>query len=150
MQAYRMTSGPSAQNWIAAPAPLGGQGGRFQSSDQLTSNFGLNGGRTGEEAILVDGAPAQAIDWDGLLVSPLQNSVQEQQIVLNSYDSQYERSGSGIVTLITKSGSDTFHGEVYDYLQNSALNANSWANNRYGSPCGQYKQNQFGGNFGGP
>lgn len=131
-------------------APPGGMSGKFQVLDQMTSNFGLNGGRTGEELILIDGAPSQAVDWGGLLVSPLQDSVQEQQIVINTYDSQYERGGAGIVTLITKGGSNEFHGEAYDYLQNSFLNANYWANNKYGSPRGQYKQNQFGGNFGGP
>ena len=125
-------------------------GGRFQVLDQSTANFGLNGGRTAEEAILVDGAPAQAIDWGGLLVSPLQDSVQEQQVVVNTYDAQYERSGAGIVTLITKGGTTQFHGEGYDYLQNSFFNANSWANNKNGQAITNYKQNQFGGNFGGP
>ncbi len=116
----------------------------------MSSNFGLNGGRTGGVSILIDGAPSQALDWGGLVVSPLQDSVQEQQIVENTYDSQYERGGNGIVTLITRGGTNTFHGEAYDYLQNSALNANSWTNNRNGAPKGQLKQNQFGGNVGGP
>ena len=128
----------------------GGQSGKFQFTDQLNSNFGLNGGRTGEASILIDGAPSQAVDWGGMLVSPLQDSVQEQQIVVNTYDAQYERGGAGIVTLITKGGTNEFHGEAYDYLQNSYFNANCWACNKYGSPRGQYKQNQFGGNFGGP
>ncbi len=128
----------------------GGQTQRSGTLDQLSSNFGLNGGRTGEASILIDGAPSQAVDWGGLVVSPLQDSVQEQQIVQNTYDAQYDRSGGGIVTLITKGGTNSFHGEVYDYLQNSALNANSWTNNRNGAPKGQFKQNQFGGNIGGP
>lgn len=118
--------------------------------DQSSSSFGLNGGRTGEASILIDGAPSTAVDWGGLFVSPLQDSVQEQQIVTNTYDAQYERGGAGIVTLITKGGTNTFHGEAYDYLQNSALNANSWANNKNGAARGQFKRNQFGGNFGGP
>ncbi len=124
----------------------GGQTQRNGTLDQMSSNFGLNGGRTGDASILIDGAPSQAVDWGGLVVSPLQDSVQEQQIVVNTYDSQYERGGAGIVTLITKGGTNTFHGEIYDYLQNSALNANSWTNNRNGVPKGQFKQNQFGGN----
>ena len=128
----------------------GGQTQRSGTLDQMSSNFGLNGGRTGDESILIDGAPSQAVDWGGLMVSPLQDSVQEQQIVVNTYDAQYERGGAGIVALITKGGTNTFHGEVYDYLQNSALNANSWFNNANGIAKGQFKQNQFGGNIGGP
>jgi Carboxypeptidase regulatory-like domain len=118
--------------------------------DQNSTYFGLNGGRTGEASILIDGAPSNAVDWGGVFVAPLQDSVQEQQIVENTYDAQYEKGGMGIVTLITKGGSNTFHGEVYDYFQNSALNANSWSNNKNGAPRGQFKQNQFGGNIGGP
>lgn len=128
-------------------------GGQTQTNgtlDQMSSNFGLNGGRTGDEQILIDGAPSQAVDWGGLMVSPLQDSVAEQQIVLNTYDAQYERGGAGIVTLITKGGTNEFHGEAYDYLQNSFLNANSWYNNEYGFPRAQFKQNQFGGNISGP
>lgn len=128
----------------------GGQTARNGSLDQMSSNFGLNGGRTGNEQVLIDGAPSQAVDWGGLLVSPLQDSVQEQQVIVNTYDAQYGKGGGGIVTLITKGGTNTFHGELYDYLQNSALNANSWINNKLGQPRGQFKQNQFGGNFGGP
>lgn len=130
--------------------PPQGYSGMFQVLDQSAANFGLNGGRTDEESILVDGAPAQAIDWGGLLVSPLQDSVQEQQVVVNSYDAQYERAGNGIVTMITKGGTMNFHGEAYDYLQNSFFNANCWECNKNGAPIGIYKQNQFGGNFGGP
>ncbi len=118
--------------------------------DQNASMFGLNGGRTGDAAILIDGAPSTAVDWGGLFVSPLQDSVQEQQIVTNTYDAQYQRAGAGIVTLITKGGTNTFHGEIYDYLQNSALNANSWSNNKNGAPKGAFKRNQFGGNVSGP
>ncbi len=128
----------------------GGQTSRSQSFDQNFSQFGLNGGRTGEAAILIDGAPSTAMDWGGLMVSPMNDSVQEQQVMTNVYDSQYERSGMGVVTLITKSGSNQFHGEAYDYLRNSALDANTWANDEYGQPKGPFKRNQFGGNIGGP
>lgn len=133
------------------PAPSGsGQTNNYNTLDQQSSNFGINGGRTGEAEILIDGAPSQAVDWGGLMVSPLQDSIQEQQIVQNTYDSQYERGGGGIVMLITKGGTNQFHGEAYDYLQNSALDANSWTNNKNGAPKGQFKQNQFGGNISGP
>lgn len=130
-----------------------GQGGmtsRSQTFDQLFSQFGLNGGRTGEAQILIDGAPSTAMDWGGLMVSPMNDSVQEQQVMSNVYDAQYERSGMGVVTLITKGGSNQFHGEAYDYLRNSALDANTWSNDEFGQAKGQFKRNQFGGNIGGP
>lgn len=131
------------------PAP-GGQTQRGGTLDQMSSNFGLNGGRTGEEQVLIDGAPSQAVDWGGLFVAPLQDSVQEQQVVVNTYDAQYGKAGAGVVTLITRGGSNEFHGEAYDYLRNDELDANYWANNKLNTPRGEFKRNQFGGNLGGP
>jgi hypothetical protein len=128
----------------------GGQTQTYGTLDQMSSNFGINGGRTGDEEILIDGAPSQAVDWGGLMVAPLQDSVQEEQIVHNTYDAQYERAGSGVVMLVTKGGTNAFHGEAYDYVQNAVLDANSWYNNEYGFPRPDFKQNQFGGNIGGP
>ncbi|MBV9759114.1 MAG: TonB-dependent receptor [Acidobacteriaceae bacterium] len=128
----------------------GNQTSRSQTFDQLFSQFGLNGGRDSDEQILIDGAPSTAMDWGGLMVSPMNDSVQEQQVATNVYDAQYERSGMGVVTLITKGGTNQFHGEAYDYLRNSALDANTWANDEFDSPKGQFKRNQFGGNVGGP
>ncbi len=123
---------------------------RSTSFDQYGSAFGLNGGRSGSAQILIDGAPSTAADWGGLLVAPVNDSVQEQQIAQNEYDAQYQRSGSGVVTLITKSGTNSFHGLAYDYLRNSALDANTWSNDLSGAPKNQLHRNQFGGNIGGP
>jgi hypothetical protein len=128
----------------------GGMTSRSQTFDQMGSMFGINGGRTGESEILIDGAPSTAIDWGGLIVSPMQDSVQEQQVVQNEYDAQYERGGEGVVTLITKSGTANFHGEAYDFMRNSWLDANSWSNGNQGYKKSLLHRNQFGGNFGGP
>lgn len=135
---------------LAGTTESQGETSRSTTFDQQASAFGINGGRTAESEILIDGAPSTALDWGGLIVSPIQDSVQEQQVVQNEYDAQYDRGGEGVVTLITKSGSDRFHGEVYDYFRNSALDANNWTNNFYGSPKSLFHRNQFGANIGGP
>ncbi|HEX6822358.1 MAG TPA: TonB-dependent receptor [Candidatus Sulfotelmatobacter sp.] len=125
---------------------------RSTSFDQMGSMFGLTGGRIGNAQILIDGAPSTAVDWGGLFVSPNQDAVQEQQVIQNVYDAQYERSGAGVVTLVTKSGTNSFHGSVYDYFRNSALDANSWANGLSTpvTPKNLFHRNQFGATFGGP
>jgi Carboxypeptidase regulatory-like domain len=128
----------------------GGMTTRSGFLDQNTSMFGINGGRTGESEILIDGAPSTAIDWGGLMVSPINDSIQEQQVIANVYDAQYERGGEGVVTLITKSGTETFHGEVYDFMRNNGLDANTWSGNNSGSPRGKFHRNQFGADIGGP
>lgn len=129
------------------------QGGMTSSSsatDQMFSMFGLQGGRSGNAQILLDGAPSTAPDWGGLMVSPMIDSVQEMQVIQNTYDAQYTKSGAGVVAIVSKGGSNSFHGTVYDYLRNDALDANSWSNNKYGSPKGKFKRNQFGANISGP
>lgn len=128
----------------------GGMTTRSGFLDQNTSMFGINGGRSGESEILIDGAPSTAIDWGGLMVSPIQDSVQEQQVIDNVYDAQYERGGEGVVTLVTKSGGQNYHGAVYDFMRNDGLDANSWSSNNSGSPRGKFHRNQFGANIGGP
>ena len=136
---------------LAGTTPAqGGMTSRSSSFDQYGSTFGINGGRSGESEILIDGAPSTAIDWGGLMVSPIQDSVQEQQVIDNVYDAQYERGGEGVVTLITKSGTPQFHGELYDYMLNSGLNANEWSNGLYNTPKGKLHREQFGADTGGP
>lgn len=131
-------------------AAQGGMSSRSTSFDQMTSTFGVNGGRTGESEILIDGAPSTAIDWGGLMVSPIQDSVQEQQVIDNVYDAQYERAGEGVVALVTKGGGPQFHGEVYDYMRNSGFDANTWSNDLNGQKKGKFHREQFGADLGGP
>jgi hypothetical protein len=52
--------------------------------------------------------------------------------------------------VVTKSGTNGFHGTLYDYLQNDDLDANNWVNNAFGIPRGPHRYNQFGGTIGGP
>src|SRR5262249_2338807 len=74
----------------------------------------------------------------------------EVQVIRNNYDAQYGRSGGGVVSLVTKGGGSEFHGVGFDFLRNSAVDANSWANNRSGLPKPIFQRNQFGGNVSGP
>src|SRR5262249_51552401 len=60
------------------------------------------------------------------------------------YNAEYGRNGGGIVSVVTKSGTNEFHGTAYDYVRNDALNANSFFNNAGGLPKDILKRNQFG------
>ncbi|MCL2659017.1 MAG: carboxypeptidase-like regulatory domain-containing protein, partial [Acidobacteriaceae bacterium] len=134
----------------------GGMTSRSQTFDQNASAFGINGGRSAEAAILIDGAPSTAVDWGGLMVAPIQDSVQEQQVIQNQYDVQYNQGGEGIVSIITKNGGNDFHAQVYDYMRNSGLDANTWSNKNIDPAWGQiaerpkFHRNQFGINVSGP
>jgi hypothetical protein len=121
------------------------------TSDQNHNRFGMNGGRTESSLMMLDGiSAASGSGWNGLIYAPSVDAVQEVQVVRNSYDAQFGKSGGGVVSVVTKSGSNEFHGTVFEFLRNSALDANSWANNRAGRPKTVFQRNQFGGNFSGP
>ncbi|MBI3678796.1 MAG: TonB-dependent receptor [Acidobacteria bacterium] len=120
-------------------------------ADQNHDRFGMNGGRSTTTGILLDGVSVNAANgWNGLIYSPSVDSVQEVQVIRNAYDSQFGRSGGGVVSVVTKGGSADFHGTAFDFLRNSSMDANTWANNRGGNRRPQFQRNQFGGNMSGP
>ncbi len=118
--------------------------------EQNQNRFALNGGRDESAAILIDGVPVTAGDWGGALATPAIEAVQDVQVMRNTFDSQYGRTDGGVVSLVTKGGSDVFHGSAFDYLRNSNLDANSWDNDRAGVKKPSFQRNQFGGTIGGP
>jgi len=120
------------------------------TQDQNHNRFALNGGRDESSLILLDGVPATTGDWSALIIAPAVLSVQEVQVVRNSYEAQFGKSGGGVVSLVTKSGSNNFHGTVFESLRNGNLDANSWDRNRTGQPKPKLQRNIFGGNFSGP
>ena len=66
------------------------------------------------------------------------------------FDAGLGRTTGASVNIVTKSGTNDFHGTLFEYLRNAAFNANTFLNNETGTPRGELTQNQFGGTFGGP
>jgi len=120
------------------------------TQDQNHNRFAFNGGRDESALILLDGVPATTGDWSALIIAPSVDSVQEVQVIRNSYEAQFGKSGGGVVSVVSRGGSDKFHGAGWNFLRNDNLDANSWANNRAGRPKTEFQRNTFGGNFGGP
>ncbi len=116
-------------------------------------NISMNGGRPGSSEILVDGIPAApglVNPIQGFAVFPSVESVQEFKVQTNNYSAEFGRSGSGVVNLIYRSGTNQFHGSAFDFLRNSNLDSNNYFSNRNGVPLPNFKRNQFGGSLGGP
>ncbi|MEO7146042.1 MAG: carboxypeptidase-like regulatory domain-containing protein [Bryobacteraceae bacterium] len=86
----------------------------------------------------------------GLTMLPSVDAVDEMRVQTNSYSASYGRSGGGITTMVTKSGTNAFHGTAFDFLRNNALNANNFFSNRSGAKIAPLHENQFGGSIGGP
>jgi hypothetical protein len=112
-------------------------------------NMRINGGRPRNDDYLLDGTSVQQPVWGGLSVSPSVDSVQEFRVETNSLSAEYGKVGGGLITAITKSGTNNFHGSVYEFLRNDALNAKDWFL-QPGVKKLPFRYNNFGGTFGGP
>ncbi|HUO32496.1 MAG TPA: TonB-dependent receptor [Bryobacteraceae bacterium] len=126
------------------------QGQEPYMTDQNTNRFALNGGRDESAAILVDGVSIVSPGWGGAIAVPSQDAVAETQVTRQAYDAQYGRTDGGVVSLVTKSGTNQFHGSAFEFLRNNDLDANSWSANFSGIPRQPFHRNQFGANLGGP
>jgi hypothetical protein len=137
-----------------AQGPIGSPGNR----NFFDSAFSVNGGRSSTNDILLDGVSNTVGDFNGVAVSPPQDSVQEFKVQSGAYSAEFGRSGGGIVNFVTKSGGQKYHGSLYEYFQDGSLNANGWQRNRRGLlangnpvlPRVAVRRNQFGGAVGGP
>jgi len=121
------------------------------NSPTTQGGFKLNGGQQAGTDILVDGATIELASASlqmnyGVSVE----AVQEFKVMTNTFDAQYGRTSGGLVNLVTKSGSNSLHGSVYDILKNKSLDANSWINNLEGTKRSVDTQNDFGALISGP
>ncbi|MBS1856569.1 MAG: carboxypeptidase regulatory-like domain-containing protein [Acidobacteria bacterium] len=118
---------------------------------QGPSNF--NGSRNWENLITYDGAPATRTRANGTSLGAADvDSVSEIQVLTANYAPEYGRTSGGQIRIITRSGGPEFHGAVYEYFRNDALNANTWSRNLNASTAfvPPFHYNQFGYNIGGP
>ena len=116
-------------------------------------NFSVDGGRPGTTSVLVDGIPASPpliVPIGGFAVFPSVDAVQEFKVQTTAYSAEFGRSGSGIVNVILKSGTNDFHGSGYDFVRNSALDSNTYFSNQSRTPLPSFERNQFGGSLTGP
>jgi hypothetical protein len=119
-------------------------------SENNTNAFRINGGRTRSNEILLDGAADTGAYNNQASAIPQIDAVREFRIDTNPYDAGFGHTGGGVISLTIKSGTNDFHGDARDFLQNSVLNANGFNANKAGTPRRQLQKNQFGFALGGP
>lgn len=139
-------------------------GARGGSLAGLSFNFSqgpanFNGSRNPENLITYDGAPATRTRSNGTSLGAADvDSTQEVQILTASYAAEYGRTSGAQIRILTRSGGTEFHGALYEYVRNSAFNANTWTRNHTPdvpgllpfSSAAPIRYNQFGYNAGGP
>jgi hypothetical protein len=133
----------------------GGQGGEFTatgfgiapvSGDLNAGNLSVNGMREGSNSFLLNGATVQESGFSGTAIIPNLDSLAEFRILTNNFDAEYGGYAGGQINVITKSGTDRFHGDLFEFVRNTDLEARNF----YDTNRGPYQQNQFGGTIGGP
>lgn len=135
------------------------------SPDQITDSpgsfgvFSINGARGRSNNFLLDGTDMNdgyrndpAINEAGVFGTPATilpiDAVSELRVESN-FQPEYGRNGGGVVNIVTKSGTNSFHGDAFDYFRNNALDARNYFN-FVGEPQAPFHNNQFGGSIGGP
>jgi len=124
------------------------------STGTYGNNFVANGGRSSSADVLMDGVSTTNYEQNGSLqvisYMPSPDAIQEFKIQTSNFSSEFGFSGSTVVNMITRSGTNSFHGSVYDYIRNQKLDANNWFANANGIPIPHQQWNNFGASLGGP
>ena len=106
----------------------------------------VNGGRGRSNNFSVNGGDANDLFVNLPTVQPTPDSIQEFRVLTNTFDAEYGRNSGSVVNVVTKSGTNQFHGNLYEFFRNKVLNAQGY----FDTTKPQFNQNQFGGTFGGP
>ncbi|MEO7142099.1 MAG: carboxypeptidase-like regulatory domain-containing protein [Bryobacteraceae bacterium] len=109
-------------------------------------NMSVSGSRTNNLNIMLDGSTFITAKHGSSQNLPSPDTLEEFRILTNSYSAEYGRTSGGVILAVTKSGTNIFHGSLFEFLRNDVLNAR----NAFAPSKPFLRQNQFGGTFGGP
>ena len=122
-----------------------------------SNEFVSNGSREATSNVLIDGVSAGGVNMGGLTTrvayTPSVDGVQEFKVQQTNFSAEYGNSGSTIVNLITRSGTNQLHGSAYDFLRNNDLDSADYFENQNPAPLNKLphlERNVFGGTVGGP
>ncbi len=109
----------------------------------------VNGNREEANNFMLDGVDNNFTSDNLVSYQPNPDAIEEFRLITNNASAEFGNYQGGIINVILKSGTNSFHGDVFEYFRNDKLNANNWGNNWNGVPRGALRWNQFGGTFGG-
>jgi outer membrane receptor protein involved in Fe transport len=168
VETYNSTLGASVTSRELVDMPLNGRNildlarlepGVTDQNDEngAAGNFSIGGGRTDSVTYLLDGGLNNDLLDNSVVFDPNPDTVAEFRILESNYTSEYGRNGGGIISTVTKSGTNDYHGTAFDFARNDAFDANRFFNKREIDPATNtivprdtLKRQQFGATFGGP
>jgi Carboxypeptidase regulatory-like domain len=118
-------------------------------------NFSSNGQRTFSAELRLDGAVASVPEGgegatNNVTYKPSVEGIQEFKVLNNGYSAEYGSNGGTVISMITKSGTNEFHGTGFYFTRRPWMDANSWFGNQAGEPRAVYKREEYGSSIGGP
>src|SRR5215469_1221748 len=117
------------------------------SGELNAGGLSVNGNREAANGFILNGILVQELGYSGAGAIPNLDSIAEFRILTNNFDAEYGNYSGGQINVITKSGTNEFHGDAFEFFRNTHLDA---ANYFQHGKRGSYHQNQFGGTLGGP
>jgi outer membrane receptor protein involved in Fe transport len=106
----------------------------------------VNGGRGRSNNYMVNGGDGNDIFVNGPAIQPSPDAIEEFRVLTNTFDAEYGRNSGSIVNVVTKSGTNSIHGDVYEFFRNKVLNTKGF----FDPSVPDYQQNQFGATLGAP
>lgn len=137
---------PATTNAPAVSAGAGGFGAIAPSGDLNPGQFSIDGQRETANGFLLNGANVVESIASAAAIVPNLDSIAEFRILTSNFDAQYGNYSGGLVNVVTKQGTDHFHGSAFEFLRNTDLDARGF----FDPVRAAYNQNQFGGTLGGP
>jgi len=122
----------------------------YATTNDQAGSFGVAGGKSDSVTYLLDGGINNDLLANEVVYNPNPDAIAEFRILTSNYSAEYGRNAGGIVSVVTKSGSNTLHGSAFDYVRNDLFDANLFFNNLNGLPKQVLKRNQYGFTLGGP
>lgn len=124
------------------------QSGTRPDDRRQSSSVSINGQTSDLNNFLIDGTDDNERFLGNVVVKPSIDGIQEMKIETNSYSAVLGRTAGGVISIVTKPGTNALHGTVYEYFRNEVLDARNYFARTGPKPA--FKQNQFGGSLGGP
>jgi hypothetical protein len=114
--------------------------------------FNINGNIVGQNDFRLDGVDDnfEVYGGAGANITPPPDAIQEFKLQAGDYSAEFGHSTSGVINAVIRSGTNHFHGDLWEYLRNGNADANDYFNKQNGVPRPAYHQNNFGGTVGGP
>ena len=161
VETINLTLGRSITGRTLTNMPLNGrdmldlallQPGVTESNDDNTGagNYSIAGGRTDSVTFLLDGGNNNDLLDNSNVLDPNPDAIAEFRILTSDYTAEYGRNGGGVISVVTKSGTNQIHGSAFEFIRNRAFDANDYFNKQKDLPRLDLKRNQFGATLGGP